>query len=108
MRTLKGFLYLILGGTLCAWMFNRIAAWFIDSDYDGRSFFVRHAYFTGGQDPCKKLKRDLKAEIDEDAWASMYRTVSRPFAKPTTGKIAVKVINDYGDEVLQVFDVSPA
>jgi adenine-specific DNA-methyltransferase len=84
---------------------DRIALWMIDSDYDGDSFFVRHAYFTGGQDPYKKLKRDLKAEIDEDAWASLYRTVSRPFAKPSTGRIAVKVINDYGDEVLQVFDV---
>jgi len=84
---------------------DRIALWMIDSDYDGDSFFVRHAYFTGGQDPYKKLKRDLKAEIDEEAWASLYRTVSRPFPKPTTGKIAVKVINDYGDEVLQVFEV---
>ena len=84
---------------------DRIALWMIDSDYDGDSFFVRHAYFTGGQDPYKKLKRDLKAEIDEDAWASLYRTVSRPFTKPSTGKIAVKVINDYGDEVLQVFEV---
>jgi adenine-specific DNA-methyltransferase len=84
---------------------DRIALWMIDSDYDGDSFFVRHAYFTGGQDPYKKLKRDLKAEIDEEAWASLYRTVSRPFAKPSTGRIAVKVINDYGDEVLQVFDV---
>ena len=87
---------------------DRIALWMIDSDYDGDSFFVRHAYFTGGQDPYKKLKRDLKAEIDEDAWASLYRTVSRPFPKPTSGKIAVKVINDYGDEVLQVFDVTSA
>ncbi|MEI2818524.1 MAG: hypothetical protein V9E99_19020 [Microthrixaceae bacterium] len=85
---------------------DRIALWMIDSDYDGESFFVRHAYFTGGQDPYKKLKRDLKAEIDEDAWATLYRTVSRPFPKPTTGRIAVKVINDYGDEVLQVFDAS--
>ena len=84
---------------------DRIALWMIDSDYDGESFFVRHAYFTGGQDPYKKLKRDLKAEIDEDAWATLYRTVSRPFPKPSTGKIAVKVINDYGDEVLQVFNV---
>jgi adenine-specific DNA-methyltransferase len=77
----------------------------IDSDYDGESFFVRHAYFTGGQDPYQKLKRDLKAEIDEDAWATLYRTESIPFPKPTTGRIAVKVINDYGDEVLQVFEV---
>ncbi len=84
---------------------DRIALWMIDTDYNEESFFVRHAYFTGGQDPYKKLKRDLKAEIDEDAWASLYRTVSRPFPTPETGKIAVKVINDYGDEVLQVFDV---
>ena len=87
---------------------DRIALWMIDTDYNEESFFVRHAYFTGGQDPYKKLKRDLKAEIDEDAWASLYRTVSRQFARPSTGKIAVKVINDYGDEVLQVFDVGDA
>lgn len=85
---------------------DRIALWMIDSDYDEESFFVRHAYFTGGQDPYKKLKRDLKADIDPDAWASLYRTTSCPFPKPSTGKIAVKVINDYGDEVLQVFDVA--
>lgn len=83
---------------------DQIALWMIDSDYDGESFYVRHAYFTGGQDPYKKLKRALKAEIDEDAWAGLYRTESRPFPKPSTGRIAVKVINDYGDEVLQVFD----
>jgi adenine-specific DNA-methyltransferase len=79
----------------------------IDSDYNGESFFVRHCYFTGGGDPFAKLKRDLKAEIDADAWATLYRTVSVPFAPPSTGRIAVKVINDYGDEVLQAFDVPP-
>ena len=83
---------------------DQIALWMIDSDYDGESFYVRHAYFTGGQDPYKKLKNALKAEIDEDAWAGLYRTESRPFPKPSTGRIVVKVINDYGDEVLQVFD----
>ncbi|WP_031279418.1 site-specific DNA-methyltransferase [Candidatus Microthrix parvicella] len=85
---------------------DQIALWMIDSDYDGESFYVRHAYFTGGQDPYKKLKRALKAEIDEEVWAGLYRTESRPFPKPSTGRIAVKVINDYGDEVLQVFDLS--
>ncbi len=85
---------------------DQIALWMIDSDYDGESFFVRHAYFTGGQDPYKKLKRALKAEIDEDAWAGLYRTTSRAFPKPSTGRIAVKVINDYGDEVLQVFSTA--
>jgi adenine-specific DNA-methyltransferase len=82
-----------------------IAAWFIDTEYDGESFFVRHAYFTGGNEPYDKLKRALRAEIDEAAWASLYGTVSRPFPRPATGKIAVKVINHYGDEVMKVFAV---
>jgi adenine-specific DNA-methyltransferase len=80
-----------------------IACWFIDTDYNEESFFVRHAYFTGADEPYKKLQRALKAEIDEDAWASLYATVSRPFEPPSTGKIAVKVINHYGDEVLKVY-----
>jgi adenine-specific DNA-methyltransferase len=82
-----------------------IACWFIDTDYNGESFFVRHAYFTGGDEPYEKLKRALRAEIDEGAWSTLYSTVSRPFASPETGKIAVKVINHYGDEVLKVFEV---
>jgi adenine-specific DNA-methyltransferase len=82
-----------------------IAAWFIDTDYDGESFFVRHAYFLGGNDPYKRLKTTLKAEIDEEAWATLYSAVSRPFEKPETGRIAVKVINHYGDEVLKVYAV---
>ncbi len=83
-----------------------IACWFIDTDYNGESFFVRHAYFTGGDEPYEKLKRALRAEIDEGAWSTLYSTVSRPFAPPETGKIAVKVINHYGDEVLKVFTIS--
>ncbi|MEK7762163.1 MAG: site-specific DNA-methyltransferase, partial [Nitrospirota bacterium] len=82
-----------------------IACWFIDTDYNGESFFVRHAYFTGADEPYDKLKRALRAEIDEAAWSSLYSTVSRPFAKPESGKIAVKVINHYGDEVLKVFEI---
>jgi len=82
-----------------------IACWFIDTDYNEESFFVRHAYFTGADEPYQKLQRALKAEIDEDAWASLYATVSRPFDAPSTGKIAVKVINHYGDEVLKVYEV---
>lgn len=84
-----------------------IACWFIDTDYNGESFFVRHAYFTGADEPYDKLKRALRAEIDEAAWASLYRTVSRPFDRPESGKIAIKVINHYGDEVLQVLCPSP-
>jgi len=82
-----------------------IACWFIDTNYNEESFFVRHAYFLGGNDPYEKLKRSLKAEIDEAAWSSLYSTVSRPFDLPTTGHIAIKVINHYGDEVLKVYEV---
>jgi len=84
---------------------GEIALWMIDTDYDGESFFVRHCYFTGNNDPYARLKRALKADIEEAAWQSLYSTKSRPFDRPSTGKIAVKVINHYGDEVLQVYDV---
>ena len=83
-----------------------IACWFVDTMYDEESFFVRHAYFTGADEPYEKLQRALRAEIDEAAWQSLYATVSRPFEAPQSGKIAVKVINHYGDEVLKVLDVS--
>jgi adenine-specific DNA-methyltransferase len=85
---------------------DQVALWMIDTDYDSESFFVRHCYFTGGQDPYARLKKALKADIDEDAWATLYQTTSRPFPKPATGKVAVKVINDYGDEVVKVYDTS--
>jgi adenine-specific DNA-methyltransferase len=85
---------------------DQIALWMIDTAYNGESFFVRHCYFTGGQDPYKRLKAALKADIDEAAWSSLYATESRPFPRPDTGKIAVKVINDYGDEVMKVFDLA--
>lgn len=84
---------------------GKIALWMVDTDYNGDSFFVRHCYFTGGGDPYKRLKTALKAEIDPEAWSTLYGTVSRPFPKPETGRIAVKVINDYGDEVMKVFEV---
>ena len=82
-----------------------IACWFIDTNYDGESFFVRHAYFTGVQKPYDKLKRALRADIDESAWSALYSTVSQRFPRPASGKIAVKVINHYGDEVLKVYPV---
>ena len=83
-----------------------IACWFIDTDYNEESFFVRHAYFLGANDPYTSLKTTLKAEINEDAWATLNRDTSRPFDKPTSGRIAVKVINHLGDEVMKVFRVS--
>jgi len=82
-----------------------IACWFIDTEYNDESFFVRHAYFTGADEPYDKLKRALRADIDEAVWESLYSTVSRPFERPESGRIAVKVINHYGDEVLKVLEV---
>ncbi|HBT02500.1 MAG TPA: site-specific DNA-methyltransferase [Citreicella sp.] len=82
-----------------------IALWMLDTDYNEESFFVRHAYFLGASDPYKALKTTLKAEIDEEAWESLYSNTSRPFAKPKSGRIAVKVINHLGDEVMKVFAV---
>ena len=82
-----------------------IACWFIDTDYNEESFFVRHAYFLGANDPYKSLKTTLKAEINEDAWATLHSDTSRPFVKPKNSRIAVKVINHLGDEVMKVFRV---
>jgi len=84
---------------------KEIALWMMDTDYDGESFFVRHAYFLGDNDPFRSLKIALKADIDPDAWSTLYRAESIPFDTPSTGKIAVKVINDYGDEVMKVLEV---
>ncbi len=85
---------------------DTIALWFIDTDYNEESFFVRHAYFLGAAtDPYKALKTTLKAEIDEEAWASLHSDTSRPFPRPKSGRIAVKVINHLGDEVMKVFSV---
>jgi adenine-specific DNA-methyltransferase len=82
---------------------NDIGCWFIDTDYNENCFFVRHAY--GGGGPYERLKRALKADVDEAAWASLCSTASRPFNPPKTGKIAVEVMNHYGDEVLKVHQV---
>ena len=83
-----------------------IACWFIDTDYNQESFFVRHAYFLGANDPYSALKTTLKAEIDPEAWATLNSDTSRAFDKPKSGRIAVKVINHLGDEVMKVFRVS--
>jgi adenine-specific DNA-methyltransferase len=84
---------------------RRLACWFIDTDYNEESFFVRHAYFLGANDPYKALKTTLKAEINEEAWETLHSDTSHPFDKPQSGRIAVKVINHLGDEVMKVFRV---
>jgi adenine-specific DNA-methyltransferase len=90
-------------GVLRSSSVDDIAAWFLDTNYDGDAFFVRHAYFTGADDPYDKLRRALRADINDEAWATVNSNVSRPFPRPTTGKVAVKVINHYGDEIMKVF-----
>ena len=92
-------------GALRSLSARRSACWFIDTDYNEESFFVRHAYFLGANDPYKALKTTLEAEINPEAWASLNSDTSRPFAKPATGRIAIKVINHLGDEVMKVFRV---
>jgi adenine-specific DNA-methyltransferase len=82
-----------------------IACWFIDTDYNEESFFVRHAYFLGANDPYSALKTTLKAEINSEAWETLNSDTSRPFDKPKNGRIAVKVINHLGDEVMKIFKV---
>ena len=84
---------------------HEIAAWFIDTNYNGEAFFVTHAYFLGADKPYEKLKKALKADINEDLWDELYSTKSRPFPKPKTGRIAVKVINHYGDEVMKIINI---
>jgi adenine-specific DNA-methyltransferase len=83
-----------------------IACWFVDTDYNEESFFVRQAYFLGANDPYRALRTTLKAEIDPDAWASLHSDTSRPFDKPASGRIAVKVINHLGDEAMKVLRVA--
>jgi adenine-specific DNA-methyltransferase len=94
-------------GALRSSSVDDIAAWFLDTAYDGDAFFVRHAYFAGAQDPYDKLRRALRADISDDAWSTINSTVSRPFPRPSTGKLAVKVINHCGDEVLKVVGLCP-
>lgn len=84
---------------------DRIACWFLDADYNEESFFVRHAYFLSAGDPCQSLNTTLKAEINADALESLNSDTGRPFAKPASGRIAVKVINHLGDELMKAFRI---
>ena len=93
------------GGQIESGDADDIAVWFIDTDYNYESFFVRHAYFPGASDPYKALKTTLKAEVDQEAWDSLNRVRSRPFARPKEGRVAVKVVNHLGDEVMKVLEV---
>ena len=84
---------------------DAIDCWMLDTDYSGEAFFARQVYFPGREDVYKAFKVFLKNDIDEEEWASVARSVSRPFARPKSGQIAVKVINHFGDEVMKIFEV---
>jgi adenine-specific DNA-methyltransferase len=92
-------------GEVCSDGPDGIACWFVDTDYNEESFFVRHAYFLGANDPYKALKTTLKGEINEAAWVTLNSDTSRAFERPKSGRVAVKVINHLGDEVMKVFRV---
>ncbi|MFI5871308.1 site-specific DNA-methyltransferase [Streptomyces sp. NPDC051445] len=88
-----------------------IMMWSIDTDYDAEAFIVRHVYFSGengkstGLNPYERLGKALKGQIDDEALATLFTTRSRPFPKPESGRIAVKVVNYFGDEVLKAIEV---
>lgn len=84
---------------------DAIDCWMLDTDYTGEAFFARQVYFPGGTDVYRAIKQFLKKDIDEEEWESVAQTTSRPFPRPRSGQIAVKVINHFGDEVMKVFRI---
>jgi adenine-specific DNA-methyltransferase len=82
------------------------AALFVDHDYDGKSFCISQALFPGGSNPWEKLQKALKGQIDEEKFAALQSARSLPF-KPGN-KVAVKVIDDRGNEVIKIVDARKA
>jgi adenine-specific DNA-methyltransferase len=85
-----------------------VAAWFLDHDYDGRTFCVCQAFFPGGDNPWAKLGRALRGVIDEEAFARMRGTKSAPFRPGDHNRVAVKVIDFRGNEVIKVVELKEA
>ena len=83
---------------------EQIACWFIDTDYDGESFYVKHAYFVGNEKEFESLKKTLKLQLDLEEWSKLNSTESIPFEIPKSKKNALKVINNFGDEILKVYN----
>ncbi len=86
---------------------GKIAAWSLDTDYDERSLFPRQVFFpmAGAKDGWQKLKRDIKAELDENVLAKLHGTVSLPFEAGKHRKVAVKIVDDRGIESLKVISI---
>jgi very-short-patch-repair endonuclease len=81
---------------------KNVAAWFLDTDYDGKTFKIAQAFFPGDPDAWEKLQRALKAQIDPEAFERMRGTNSFPFTPGEHNRIAVKVIDFRGNEVVRV------
>lgn len=79
-----------------------VAAWFLDTDYDGKTFHICQAFFPGDPEAWEKLQRALKAQIDPEVCERMRGTVSFPFQPGENRRIAVKVIDFRGNEVVRV------
>ena len=97
--TVKG--ELISGGK------SNIASWMLDTDYDGRSTFPKQVFFpmAGSKDGWGKLRKEIKAELDESALSKFSGTISIPFEAGDFKKIAVKIVDDRGIESLKVLDL---
>jgi adenine-specific DNA-methyltransferase len=79
-----------------------VATWFLDTDYDGKTFHICQAFFPGDPDAWEKLQRALRAQIPPEAFEQMRGEVSFPFEPGKHQRIAVKVINFRGNEVARV------
>lgn len=83
---------------------SKIAMWSLDTDYDERSLYPRQVFFPmgGTKDGWYRLKKDLRAELDEARLAKFHGTVSLPFPAGEFRKAAVKVVDDRGIESLKI------
>ena len=83
---------------------DRVAAWFIDSDYDGRTFCIAQAFFPDKK-AWSKIARSLKGVIDPERFESFSGTTSLPFPAGEHRRVAVKVIDPRGNEVMRVHNL---
>ena len=101
----NGFAYFdTISGELKSGGKKNIAAWALDTDYDERSLYPRQVFFpmAGAKDGWNKLKRDIKAELNEALLDKLHGTVSLPFEPGENRKVAVKIVDDRGIESLKV------
>ncbi len=83
-----------------------IDCWMVDTDYNEQCFVARQVFFPDNPTLYKALKKMLNNDIDAEEWEAAAGTLSHPFPRPYSNKIAVKVINHFGDEVMKIYDLS--